>query len=189
MEVVQCVCVRVCVCVCVCVCVYVCVCECVLTYASINFAHHLFSSCSPLIPPPLVNSYIFPFIYFSIHLFIYNYKGIPRPIEDYENEVQAILSVPSVAAVTPAYEHESTSTIQVRTCVCMCMCACLCVCVYRHTLACLCLLIANAKLNLTSFATLSNFPPTTLQIVPLSYLLSTLVLIILFFTSNCVGCQ
>ena len=58
---------------------------------------------------------------FSLYFFIV-FEGIPRPLEDYENEVQAILSVPCIAAVTPAYEHESSSTIQV----------CVCLCIYVH---------------------------------------------------------
>ena len=32
---------------------------------------------------------------------------------NYETEVQAILSVPCVAAVTPAYEHETEFSVQV----------------------------------------------------------------------------
>ena len=39
--------------------------------------------------------------------------GIPRPVPNHETEVQAILSVPCVAAVTPAYEHETEFSVQV----------------------------------------------------------------------------
>ena len=39
--------------------------------------------------------------------------GIPRPVPEYETEIKAILSVPSVAAVMPAYEHETEWTKQV----------------------------------------------------------------------------
>ena len=39
--------------------------------------------------------------------------GIPRPVSEHRNEVQAILSVPNVASVMPAYEHESEWTKQV----------------------------------------------------------------------------
>lgn len=33
--------------------------------------------------------------------------GIPRPIDDFSNEIQAIMAVPKVAAVMPSYEHET----------------------------------------------------------------------------------
>jgi diadenosine tetraphosphatase ApaH/serine/threonine PP2A family protein phosphatase len=33
--------------------------------------------------------------------------GIPRPIDDFTNEIQAIMAVPKVAAVMPSYEHET----------------------------------------------------------------------------------
>ena len=39
--------------------------------------------------------------------------GIPRPVSEHRNEVQAILSVPNVASVMPAYDHESEWTKQV----------------------------------------------------------------------------
>jgi len=32
--------------------------------------------------------------------------GIPRPVKEHESEVQAILSLPNVAAVMPSYDHE-----------------------------------------------------------------------------------
>jgi len=32
--------------------------------------------------------------------------GIPRPIDEFTNEIQAIMAVPKVAAVMPSYEHE-----------------------------------------------------------------------------------
>ena len=41
--------------------------------------------------------------------------GIPRPVPEYTTEVEAILSVPSVAAVMPPYDHETEWTQQVRT--------------------------------------------------------------------------
>ena len=40
-------------------------------------------------------------------------EGIPRAVPDYDTEIQAILAVPSVAAVMPAYEHETEWTKQV----------------------------------------------------------------------------
>lgn len=39
--------------------------------------------------------------------------GIPRPVADHENAIQAILSMPNVAAVNPCYEHETDVTQQV----------------------------------------------------------------------------
>lgn len=39
--------------------------------------------------------------------------GIPRPVPEYETEIKAILSVPAVAAVMPAYDHETEWTKQV----------------------------------------------------------------------------
>ena len=33
--------------------------------------------------------------------------GIPRPVEDFTSEIQAIMAVPKVAAVMPSYEHET----------------------------------------------------------------------------------
>ena len=33
--------------------------------------------------------------------------GIPRPLPDFTNEIQAIMNVPKVAAVMPSYEHET----------------------------------------------------------------------------------
>ena len=41
-------------------------------------------------------------------------SGIPRPVPEYDTEVQAILGVPAVAAVMPAYEHETEWTKQVK---------------------------------------------------------------------------
>lgn len=32
--------------------------------------------------------------------------GIPRPIDGYQNELEAILDMPNVASVMPAYDHE-----------------------------------------------------------------------------------
>ena len=59
--------------------------------------HHTISIMLSLIP-------------FLIHADI---VGIPRPVPEYETEIKAILSVPSVAAVMPAYEHETEWTKQV----------------------------------------------------------------------------
>ena len=39
--------------------------------------------------------------------------GIPRPISQYDTSINAILSVPCVAAVSPFYDHESIWTRQV----------------------------------------------------------------------------
>mmetsp|Transcript_8817 Transcript_8817/g.13197 ORF Transcript_8817/g.13197 Transcript_8817/m.13197 type:complete len:551 (-) Transcript_8817:239-1891(-) len=39
--------------------------------------------------------------------------GIPRPVPDYDNAIQAILALPNVAAVNPCYEHETDETQQV----------------------------------------------------------------------------
>jgi len=41
--------------------------------------------------------------------------GIPRPIEDFESEIQAILHVPNIASVMPHYEHEQAWQQQVAT--------------------------------------------------------------------------
>jgi diadenosine tetraphosphatase ApaH/serine/threonine PP2A family protein phosphatase len=39
--------------------------------------------------------------------------GIPRPVPDQPNAIQAILSMPNVAAVNPCYEHETEWTQQI----------------------------------------------------------------------------
>lgn len=39
--------------------------------------------------------------------------GIPRPVPDEPNAIQAILAMPNVAAVNPCYEHETEYTQQV----------------------------------------------------------------------------
>ena len=40
--------------------------------------------------------------------------GIPRPVPDQDNAIQAILGMPNVAAVNPCYEHETEYTQQVK---------------------------------------------------------------------------
>lgn len=39
--------------------------------------------------------------------------GIPRPVPDFENAIQAILAVPNVIGINPCYEHETEWTIRV----------------------------------------------------------------------------
>ena len=56
-------------------------------------------------------------------------SGIPRPVPEYETEIKAILSVPSVAAVMPAYEHETEWTKQV--CLVPCPAPSLCPCAFE----------------------------------------------------------
>ena len=190
-----------CVCVCACarvltcvfLCLHVCVYMRILTYASISFIYHLLL---------LIDIFIHLFTSLFIYLFIHLYEGIPRPIEDYENEVQAILSVPSVAAVTPAYEHESTSTIQVRSCVCMyvrvdmcvCVCGCVSVCTCVRVCTCTdtCLVVHFAHSKCQSDSHIFHYS------IPLSILFCTFIFPSLYihhnypflhFTSHCVGCQ
>ena len=49
----------------------------------------------------------------SLSLTAVTSPGIPRPVPEYETEIKAILSVPAVAAVMPAYDHETEWTKQV----------------------------------------------------------------------------
>ena len=41
--------------------------------------------------------------------------GFPRPVSNFENEVQAILAVPAVAGITPPYSYESDIQQQIAT--------------------------------------------------------------------------
>ena len=66
--------------------------------------HWCISLCLPLISLSLPLIRTAPFAYL----------GIPRPVPEYETEIKAILSVPAVAAVMPAYDHETEWTKQVR---------------------------------------------------------------------------
>ena len=39
--------------------------------------------------------------------------GIPRLVEDFDNEVQAIMAVPNLNGIMPSYEHETEWTKQI----------------------------------------------------------------------------
>ena len=39
--------------------------------------------------------------------------GIPRLVEDFDNEIQAIMAVPNLNGIMPSYEHETEWTKQI----------------------------------------------------------------------------
>jgi diadenosine tetraphosphatase ApaH/serine/threonine PP2A family protein phosphatase len=40
--------------------------------------------------------------------------GIPRPVQEHSSEIHAIMSVPKIASIMPAYEYEEEWAKQVR---------------------------------------------------------------------------